>query len=302
MVAQILHVVIPAYGSSPFLREAIQSAINAVDSTTPITVIDDASLTSDVARVSQEFAPRVSYTRNPSNLGLATNFLHSFNISQAEFTVVMGSDDLMLPGFEDALRKVLDKHPNTSVLLPNVSVVDGQGNPVDPLVDRIKSKIKGEVQGIVLCNNEDLIHKLFIGNFVYFPATAWRTSVMRSIDWDTRYEHAVDMDLLFKLAIYGETFVMTEDKTFLYRRHSESISSKLALEDTRLAEELAVHFTALSLLPKNKGYKLRLVARLAPTVRAHALIIGLKQLPKNPIKGLKHLFRAMGPLKPLASD
>ena len=295
----ILHVVIPAYGPSPYLREAIQSAIKAVYSETPITVIDDASITGDVSQISQEFAPRVRYTRNPSNLGLATNFLHSFNISEAEFTVVLGSDDLMLIGFEESLRKVLDKFPNVSVVLPSVSVVNELGNPVNPIVDKIKSKIKGAVHGTVQCDNKLLIKKLFIGNFVYFPATAWRTDVMKSAVWDTRYKHAVDMDLLFKLAISNECFVMTEDKTFLYRRHLESISSKLALENVRLAEELAVHFTALKMLPKESGIVLRLLARLAPTVRAHAMIIGFKQMPSNPIKGIKHLLRAIGPLKPL---
>ncbi len=38
-----LHVFIPAYGKSPYLRDAIKSAIESVDESTPITVIDDAS-------------------------------------------------------------------------------------------------------------------------------------------------------------------------------------------------------------------------------------------------------------------
>ena len=36
-----LHVVIPAYGDSPYLYEAIESVVNSVDINTPITVLDD---------------------------------------------------------------------------------------------------------------------------------------------------------------------------------------------------------------------------------------------------------------------
>ena len=295
----ILHVVIPAYGSSPFLREAIQSAINAVDSNTPITVIDDASLTSDVAIVSQEFAHRVTYTRNPSNLGLATNFLHSFNISQAEFTVVLGSDDLMLPGYEAALINTLRQFPDSTVVHPAVDVIDGLGNSILPLVDKIKRSIRGEMNDVMTVSGVNLCRKLFIGNFMYFPATAWRTDVMKSADWETTYKHAVDMDLLFKLALSGEQFVFTSDRVFQYRRHADSVSSVLANEDTRLSEELAVHWTARALLPENARFSTKLFAQLAPTVRIHALIIAAKQMTKSPLSGLRHIARSLMPIRPL---
>ena len=67
----------------------------------------------------------------------------------------------------------------------------------------------------------------------------------------------------------------------------------------KLNEELAAHWMAKNLLPKESGFLIRLLAHLAPTVRIHAMIIGIKQLPKNPIKGAKHFLRALGPLRPI---
>ena len=135
---------------------------------------------------------------------------------------------------------------------------------------------------------------------MYFPSTAWRTDVMKSANWDTTYKHAVDMDLLFKLALTGERFVFTNDHVFNYRRHADSVSSILANEETRLTEELAVHWTARSLLPANARFTTTLLAQLAPTVRIHAFIIGLKLFSKDPKKGFKHIVMALSPIKPLS--
>jgi glycosyltransferase involved in cell wall biosynthesis len=299
MAAQKLHVVIPAYGSSPFLKSAIESAISSVGADTPISVLDDASPTDEIRTITNLFSNRVGYIRNESNLGLAANFLNSFRVSDAEFTVVLGSDDQMLPGYEDQLIETLRQFPNASVVHPHVEVIDGLGNPVLPLVDKIKRSIRGESVYSTEVSSENLCRKLFIGNFMYFPATAWRTDVMKTANWDTTYKHAVDMDLLFKLALSGEQFVFTSDRVFQYRRHADSVSSVLANEDTRLSEELAVHWTARSLLPETAGLFTRLLAQLAPTVRIHALIIGLKQVPKSPLNGMRHIARSLMPIRPL---
>jgi hypothetical protein len=144
-----------------------------------------------------------------------------------------------------------------------------------------------------------LARKLFIGDFMYFPATAWRTETLKSANWNLTYKNAVDLDLLFQLSFSGEQFVFQSAETFKYRRHSNSVSSVLAQESTRLKEELAAHWMAKNLLPKESGFLIRLLAHLAPTVRIHAMIIGIKQLPKNPIKGAKHFLRALGPLRPI---
>ena len=300
MTAQKLHVVIPAYGSSPFLNSAIESVIGAVSAETKISVLDDASPTNEIREITLLFSQRVSYIRNETNLGLAANFLNSFRVSDAEFTVVLGSDDQMLPGYEAQLIEAIEQFPDATVVHPDVEVIDGLGAPVFPLVDKIKRSIRSEVKDVMALSGVDLCRKLFIGNFMYFPATAWRTDVMKTANWDTTYKHAVDMDLLFKLALSGEQFVFTSDRVFQYRRHADSISSVLANEDTRLSEELAVHWTARSLLPENAGFFTRLLAQLAPTVRIHALIIGLKQVPKSPLNGMHHIARSLMPIRPLS--
>ena len=297
-----LHVFIPAFGHSPYLRTAIKSAIESVDESTPITVIDDASPTSEVFSIAAEFKPRIEYIRNEVNLGISANFLNSFNLSSGLFTLVMGSDDEMLPGYELELSKSFNRFPYTTVFQPRVLVMNAASETCTPLVDRVKRMIQGKVEQDLIMNPLNLAKKLFIGDFMYFPATAWRTETLKSANWNLTYQNAVDLDLLFQLSLCDEQFVFQNAQTFRYRRHSASISSVLALESTRLNEELAAHLMAKNLLPEKSGVLINLLAHLAPTVRIHAMIIGIKLLPKNPVKGVSHFLRALGPLRPIKTS
>jgi glycosyltransferase involved in cell wall biosynthesis len=58
METPLLHVVIPAYGDSPYLAEAIESVVNSLDLDTPITVLDDASESPKVLETTQRFFPK----------------------------------------------------------------------------------------------------------------------------------------------------------------------------------------------------------------------------------------------------
>jgi glycosyltransferase involved in cell wall biosynthesis len=297
MIPAFLHVFIPAFGHSPYLKDAIESALESVAATTPITVIDDASPTKEVRSIVAEFQPRVQYLCNETNLGVAGNFLNSFNLSTGRFTVVMGSDDQMLPGYESELSKTFSIFPDSTVIQPSVVVINEAGHICKPIVDRVKRRIQGPLSTDTVMNPLALLRKLFIGDFMYFPATAWKTETLKLANWNLTYKNAVDLDLLFQLSLSGEQFVFQNAKTFKYRRHSDSVSFVLAQESTRLREELAAHWMAKNLLPKKSGLLIRLLVHLAPTVRIHAMIIAIKQLPKNPIKGAKHFLRALGPLK-----
>ena len=152
MSSVFLHVFIPAFGQSPYLKDAIKSAIESVSATTPITVIDDASPTKEVQSIVAEFQPRVQYLCNETNLGVAGNFLNSFNLSTGRFTVVIGSDDQMLPGYESELSKTFSIFPDSTVIQPSVVVINEAGHICKPIVDRVKRRIQGPVSTDTVMN------------------------------------------------------------------------------------------------------------------------------------------------------
>jgi len=69
----LLHVMIPAYGKSPYLRQTLESAVKHLPIDVPITVIEDPSEEADLENVVKDF-PRVEYVRNKVRLGIGGNF------------------------------------------------------------------------------------------------------------------------------------------------------------------------------------------------------------------------------------
>ena len=59
----ILHVMIPAFGESPFLRQTLESAIKYLPADVPVTVIEDPSMEVNLESLVNEF-PRVQYVKN----------------------------------------------------------------------------------------------------------------------------------------------------------------------------------------------------------------------------------------------
>ena len=63
----LLHVMIPAFGKSPYLRQTLESAVKYLPVEVPITVIEDPSPDANLESLVKEF-PRVEYLRNLARL------------------------------------------------------------------------------------------------------------------------------------------------------------------------------------------------------------------------------------------
>ena len=89
----LLHVMIPAFGESIYLRQTLESAVKHLPPNIPITVIEDPSEAAELEGLVKEF-PRVQYFKNHSRLGIGGNFNKAIEISTGVFTQICGSDDL----------------------------------------------------------------------------------------------------------------------------------------------------------------------------------------------------------------
>ena len=95
MKPKLLHVVIPAYGESRYLRETLTSAVKFLPPEIPITVIEDPSGGKNLKRLVEDF-PRVEYILNEKRLGISGNFTKALKISRGIFTQICGSDDIFI--------------------------------------------------------------------------------------------------------------------------------------------------------------------------------------------------------------
>jgi abequosyltransferase len=128
--APLITVAIPAYNRPEELAMLLESiAAQAFDSFDCLVVEDHSPRGKEieaVAAAAQAKHPtlRLRYVSNEKNLGYDGNLRRILELSEGDFTLFMGDDDLLLPGALETLGAVLRKHDNLGVILRAYEQVD----------------------------------------------------------------------------------------------------------------------------------------------------------------------------------
>ncbi|WP_037907739.1 glycosyltransferase family 2 protein [Actinacidiphila yeochonensis] len=243
---------LPYYGDPGLMRQAVRSVLAQTDPDWRLTVVDDGT----EPGVPEWFAglgdPRVRYLRNPANLGVTGNFNRCVELAEHPYTVLMGCDDLMRPGYVAALRAARASLPGAAMYQPGVRAVDGDGRPVRTVVDTAKRRLYSQAPAgyRARLGGERLAASLLHGNWLYFPAMCWRTDVLKEVGFRPELSVVQDLALVAELLLRGEELVTDPAVCFDYRRHPGSESSAQAASGSRFAEtrgllaELAADFDA----------------------------------------------------------
>lgn len=264
-----LHVLIPAYGESPFLAEAVRSVLAADGERMRVTVVDDGTPGPAVRDICRDVG--VEYQRLPQNVGVARAFQACVERSAGDYTLIMGSDDLMGRDYPAVVGDLVRRYGEPELATPSVGVIDAAGRPVRPLPDRVKGLLapRGDHQ---LVQGDRLVARLLAGNWLYFPAIAWRTDVLKRYGFRGDLETAVDLDLELRIFFDGGTLAWTPAEAFGYRRHGGSVSSRSAFAGDRFGEERAVCRWAADRASELHWWRSRLSARLRVTSRMHRAV------------------------------
>lgn len=285
-------VAVAAYGPSPYLEETLASVVANVPPSVRISVIDDASPDDSVVQIVEKFAPRIRYERNENNLGTSGSFNVALRQSESPYTVLVGPDDLLLPGGAEVYSRAIRVYDGAAAIHPGVITIDDTGAPYQPLVDRTKVAITPQPG---LYRGDRFASRLAIGNWTYNPAIAWRSDLVDSIPFDEALHTAMDLDRLLRMAFAGEALALVAPQALAYRRHEGAVSS-VNRGRRRLDEELAVLSRAHD-EARRLGWRRTVAAtELAPTVRGHALILAATT-PGVPMRQRAQL--ALGGLRPV---
>lgn len=279
----LLHILIPAYGDSPFLEETLRSVadLNHLNKV-KVTVVDDGSKSENIYAIVNSFKSLgFEYIKNDKNLGISENFHKCMSLSKGKFTLLLGSDDKIMPSAIEILELETSKNPNLDLIQFRTQIIDFNGKIDKPFVDMVKNFFtpRGVFKHSIV--GEKLLRSLLLGNWTYFPAIVWKTDLIGNLNWDKRFKHAIDLALICDLAANGASMKVTNDIGVQYRRHSESESSKLALTTTRVTEELYVHKLLLKYFNGFKNFQMRILAEIAFSVRMHSLISALSHMTSD---------------------
>jgi glycosyltransferase involved in cell wall biosynthesis len=292
----LLHVMIPAYGKSPYLRQTLESAVKHLPIDVPITVIEDPSNDSNIENLVKEFS-RVQYVKNSERLGIGGNFNKSIELSTGVFTQICGSDDIFLDNpLKDFDKDKLNQN-NISTIGLDVEVINETGKIVKTIPDLVKRTLRPSLKKITIFKNDKIFSNLMLGDWLYFPAILWKTETLKQTKFDGNFHTAMDLDVFIRLLSNDQKIAFIKSKALGYRRHSQSASSLYAKSTGRFDEEFLCHKNALEIARRKNWKTGAFLAQLALTVRLHAIMQSFLMVFTSPLSALKVLVKAISPIR-----
>ena len=275
LVAADVDIMIPAYGDGPLLRETVQSVLAQTDRDWQLAVIDDAASLEDGSLPAWLWSlddSRMRYLANPKRLGINRNFQRCADESRADWVIVLGADDRLLPDCLARVRAVISDFGKASWIHSGATIIDNDGRPSLPMADRVKRRSAPKVRGRRLMAGEDLAVSLLRGNWMYLPSCVFRRDVLLHHGFRPGHDIVLDLDLYLRILLSGGSCVLLERPGIEYRRHSASLSSTGADNGTRFAEENAYFHEMAAVMTRAGWPRAASAARRHWTSRMHTAV------------------------------
>ncbi|OLT01038.1 glycosyl transferase family 2 [Pseudonocardia sp. CNS-004] len=232
---------LPHYGRLDLVQDTVRSVLAQDDPNWRLTVLDDTGASADAALADWCAGlddERVHYRLNPRNMGINRNFQQCVDRVEHDLAVMIGNDDLMLPGYVGTVRRAHAAHPEAAIIQPGVEVVGADGAPARSLVDLGKRWVYApRVTEPTVLSGQELAVSLLRGNWLYFPSICWRSEPLRRTGFREGVDVVQDLALVLDLVLDGESLLVEPTTCFRYRRHEASVSSAHAADGRRFAEE-----------------------------------------------------------------
>jgi glycosyltransferase involved in cell wall biosynthesis len=123
---------LPVHNGENYLEEAIKSILSQTFEEFELIISDNAS-TDKTKEICNDYASqdkRVTYSRNPENLGASANYIRVFNLGSAEYFKWAAHDDLCKEDYLKKCIEVLDNDPSIVLCFSRVSSIDPNGKIV----------------------------------------------------------------------------------------------------------------------------------------------------------------------------
>lgn len=276
-----IDICVPFWGDPEKFLKTIASVQAQSDPDWRLTIIDDGypgTVVEDhVASLADE---RISYQRNPQNVGIIENFRRAIAASQGTHVVVLGSDDLLLSNYVEHVHQTIIQYPNVDIIQPGVQVIDGDGVPARTLVDSVKHHLLTPRPGTIL-TGEDFAKSMLVGNWLYWPSLVFRNEAIQGIDFRDGWQIILDLAFLIDISMKNGSLVYTGVEAFQYRRHGESLSQVALRDGSRFEDERAFYREIAARAESMNWSHAARAARWRVMSRLHALT----QLPRVLVSG-----------------
>jgi glycosyltransferase involved in cell wall biosynthesis len=260
-------ILLPYWGDFKLLKKAVDSVMAQTEQDWRLLIVDDCYPSDEATKYFSNFPDkRISYQRHEKNLGLVKNFNYVLGKATADYCVIFGCDDIMLPSY---IETALEKIGEADYYQPGVDIIDEKGRIYLPAADRIKRMLRPKKAGVH--SGENVVASLCRGNWLYFPSLLWKTEILKLYSFDNTKHNTQDVITEINILKDGGSLFIDDSVTFLYRRSAISYSSK-AKGGTRFDEENATYARFAKEFQAMGWKKASRAARLRISVRLHRLL------------------------------
>ena len=247
-------VIIPTYNGAKYLENTLKSLLSQAPSPEEmqIEVVDDCSTDDNIEPLVKQIAgDRISFYRQPRNLGLIGNWNDCIQRAKGKWVHILHQDDLVLPGFYQKFREILEKEPEVGAGFCRHYYIDAEGK------QRSISALEQENSGII----SNWIERIAVMQRVQCPAIVVKRSVYETLGgFCLEAGSAADWEMWKRIAVHYSV-VYEPQPLACYRLHSSSESSRLITVGANITDILKSIEISQSYLPSDRAEILSKKAR-----------------------------------------
>jgi glycosyltransferase involved in cell wall biosynthesis len=196
---------IPVYNRTQYLERTLTSVLSQDPGAgeMQIEVVDDASLLDDPEPIVRRIAgDRVSFARNPRNLGLMPNFNRCIERSLGHWVHILHTDDFVLPGFYERFQTSLRGLDDVGAAFCRHTIVDeGEHRYGDSELERpTPGVLPGFLETISLSQRIQFA-AMVVRRSVYEKLGGFRPELSSAGDWDMWKRIAAQYPVWYEPAI-----------------------------------------------------------------------------------------------------
>ena len=229
---------IPYYCNLGYLEEAMNSIIQQTNTDWRAIVLDDRGGEDAEELVLSFHDPRIQYSRNDVNLGLAENWNKGLALADTEFVTLFHSDDVLMPNYIDDMLQLMDRHTVAVAGHCRTEIMDALGEKLWSFPDEFKKLIRPRSKSDICTEGDIGLTSLMNGSWIFCPSLCYRTSLIRDYKFDAQWKFIVDVDLMSKVLFDDGLLVGTTNVAYRYRRHRENQTAVLTRSLVRFREEI----------------------------------------------------------------
>lgn len=237
-------VMIPVYNCSAFLRTTIESVLaqDRGEDQMQIEVIDDASTDTDVKKLVYEISNgRVSYYRQPSNVGSLRNFLTCLQRSKGKLIHLLHGDDVVRTGFYQKMETLFDHYSELGAAFCRYAYIDEKGKYL------FAQNLEVHHDGIL----DNWLERICERQLIQYAAMVVKRDVYEKLGGFYGVEYGEDWEMWVRIASAYRVGYVPEILAE-YRKHHSSISGRSFTTAKNMDELQRVMERIRSYLPVEK--------------------------------------------------